>query len=96
MRVATVTEAKNGLSAVLDYVKHGIPVLITQHSKPIARIEPVDVADTATGCHMASLAAEGLITPPRKKLALKAFFDMPRPRCDGVVEALLKEREDSP
>jgi prevent-host-death family protein len=41
MRKATITETKNSLSALLDRVQHGETVLITDRSRPIARLEPV-------------------------------------------------------
>ena len=39
MKKASVSEAKNGLSALLDEVRQGETVLITHHGKPVARIE---------------------------------------------------------
>ena len=40
MKSASVSEAKNGLSALLDEVRQGETVLITHHGKPVARLEP--------------------------------------------------------
>lgn len=39
MRSASMSEAKNGLSALLDEVRRGETVLITRRGKPVARIE---------------------------------------------------------
>jgi prevent-host-death family protein len=40
MRRATITEAKNGLSALLEQVKSGESILITDRGVPVARLEP--------------------------------------------------------
>lgn len=40
MRTATVTEAKNKLSALLDRVRGGESILILDRGVPVARIEP--------------------------------------------------------
>jgi prevent-host-death family protein len=41
MKIASVSEAKNSLSALLDRVKAGESVLITERGMPVARLEPV-------------------------------------------------------
>jgi prevent-host-death family protein len=41
MKTATISETKNGLSALLDRVRHGETILITDRSRPVARLEPV-------------------------------------------------------
>lgn len=41
MRTATITEAKNGLSSLIDRVRAGETVLITDRGRPVARLEPV-------------------------------------------------------
>ena len=46
MKTATITEAKNGLSALIDRVRAGESVLILDRGVPIARIEPI--GDTFT------------------------------------------------
>jgi prevent-host-death family protein len=45
MKRATITEAKNGLSALIDQVKAGETILITDRGVPVARIEPVSASD---------------------------------------------------
>ena len=46
MKTATITQAKNGLSALIDLVRGGESVVITDRGRPVARIEPVtSVAD---------------------------------------------------
>ncbi len=98
MKTASVSEAKNGLSALLDQVKAGESVLITDRGIPVARIEPVSEADDPEGW-LLRLERKGLIRrgngmPPDE--LLRRMREIGRPRLpDGmsVVEALLEERE---
>ena len=41
MKKASITEAKNRLSALIDGLKRGSPVLIVDRGRPVARLEPV-------------------------------------------------------
>lgn len=41
MKKASITEAKNRLSALIDALKSGSPVLIVDRGRPVARLEPV-------------------------------------------------------
>ena len=41
MKTATITEAKNGLSALIDRVRAGQTILILDRGIPVARLEPV-------------------------------------------------------
>ena len=41
MTTISVTNARNHLSGVLERVRQGETLLITDHSRPIARIEPI-------------------------------------------------------
>jgi len=41
MKKASITEAKNNFSALIDSVKGGSPVLIVDRGRPVARLEPV-------------------------------------------------------
>lgn len=59
MRRATITEAKNGLSALLDRVKAGETILITDRGVPVARLEPA-VADDDEG-RLARLERAGIV-----------------------------------
>jgi prevent-host-death family protein len=42
MRTAGVREARQNLSALLDEVKKGREVVITEHGRPVARLVPPD------------------------------------------------------
>jgi prevent-host-death family protein len=45
MKTASITEAKNSLSALIDGLKSGSPVLIVDRGRPVARLEPVIIGD---------------------------------------------------
>ena len=49
MNTATITEAKNRLSALIDRVKGGESILILDRGVPVARLEPVSAYSDATG-----------------------------------------------
>ncbi len=42
MKTATISQTKNSLSALIDRVRHGESILITDRSRPVARLEPVN------------------------------------------------------
>jgi prevent-host-death family protein len=98
MKTASISETKNGLSALLDQVKAGESILITDRGVPVARIEPVSEADDPEGW-LLRLERKGLIRrgngmPPDE--LLRRMREIGRPKLpDGmsVVEALLEERE---
>jgi len=96
MKRATITEAKNRLSALLDRVRHGETVLILDRGRPVARLEPATgVSDDPNG-RLARLDRRGVIrravAPPPKALIARKF---PKGRkAYGVLEALLEERRE--
>lgn len=97
MKKASITEAKNGLSALIDSVKAGASVLITDRGQPVARLEPVETGqETDWDARLARLVRDGLVRPARAKLP-KSFFtrELPKLKDDAsVVEALLEERRE--
>jgi prevent-host-death family protein len=93
MKTATITEAKNGLSALIDQVRAGRTILITDRGIPVARLEPVadhpDQEGRLARLERAGVIRRGLAPPPLDLLA------SPPPRLRpgvSVVEALLEER----
>lgn len=49
MNTATITEAKNRLSALIDRVRSGESILILDRGVPVARLEPVAAFPDSTG-----------------------------------------------
>ena len=96
MKTASITQAKNQLSALLDAVRHGETVLIMDRNCPVARLEPV------TG--MTGMVAEGrLARLERAGLLLRGTGELPNLGWDGrsspaqqvsVLRALLADRDE--
>lgn len=93
MKTANIATAKNQFSRLIDRVKHGETILITERDKPVARLQPLDSAEPALG----ALHASGLLTPPAGRLDLAAFRAAPRPSLESarsLSAAILAEREE--
>jgi prevent-host-death family protein len=97
MKKASITEAKNRLSALIDGVKAGSSVLIVDRGRPVARLEPV----TSAGEHeqdgrLARLIRDGIVRPARAPLSRALFTDNPpRPKNGAsAVAALIAERRE--
>jgi prevent-host-death family protein len=95
MKSATITEAKNGLSSLLDRVRAGESILITDRGRPVARLEPVTAMEETDGrllrLERAGSLRIGEAAPPIDLLR------SPAPRLpDGAsaVDALMAERRD--
>jgi prevent-host-death family protein len=91
MKKATITEAKNQLSALIDRVRHGEIIVITDRGRPVARLMSAlaEAAEDTEG-RLARLERRGGLrlassSPPKmKKLSGK--------KKSGVLDALLDER----
>jgi prevent-host-death family protein len=95
MRTATITDAKNGLSALLDRVRAGETVLILDRGVPVARLEPVSSGLSASG-RLERLERAGLVRRAVRPLSTD-ILTRPRPmpaHGGSVVQALLEERRD--
>lgn len=95
MRRATITEAENGLGALIDPVKAGESALTLDRGTPVARLEPIVGSGTSDGrverLERARLLRRGLTAPPVD------LIGRPGPAVpDGVslVDALLEERRE--
>ena len=65
MRSATITEVKNQLRAIIDRVKAGETVLVTDRGQPVAKIQPIR-ADGDDGARLVRLERSGIIRPASK------------------------------
>ena len=93
MVVTSITETKNRLSALLDLVRSGETVVITERGRPIAHLVPAAAADDDEG-RLARLERAGLITRGRGGPPSKLLLSPP-PRAEAsVLEALLEERRE--
>lgn len=96
MRVVTITEAKNGLSALIDVVQGGETVLIVDRGRPVARLGSAVSAslDDPEG-RLARLQRAGIVqvslgVPP----TLSQREPSSRPNGGGSLRALIQERRE--
>ncbi len=93
METASISEVKNGLSAIIDRVKGGESILVTDRGIPVAVIEPIggriDVED-----RLARLERAGVIRRSKGELPME-LLRTPGPTLpDGVnlVDYVIDER----
>jgi prevent-host-death family protein len=94
VKKASITEAKNNLSALIDSVKGGSPVLIVDRGRPVARLEPITRIGSGDE-RIARLIREGVVRPARRA-GQRALFSTRPPRAKAGasgVRALLDERQ---
>jgi prevent-host-death family protein len=97
MKRASITEAKNNLSKLIDGVKAGTPVLIMDRGRPVARLEPVSGgADADDTGRLARLVREGIVRPGRSPLPKSLFTEQPPTPKGGAsaLDFLLEERRE--
>ncbi len=93
MKKASITEAKNRLSALLDAVRHGQTVLILDRGIPVARLEPVAGEEDSEG-RLARLERQGIL---RRGLShARQVVRKPLKTKKGVslLQAVLEERRE--
>ena len=96
MKMATISETKNGLSALLDRVRHGETIVVTDRGRPVARLEPIageEEAGPEEG-RLARLERAGIIRRAREG-RLEEIARVPPPRPVGgadIVAAIVDER----
>ena len=97
MKSASVSDAKNSLSALLDEVRRGETVLITNHGKPVARIESYHTTELTAREAEAELVRRGVADPPRAPLDVEGFLNASVPRLTAGISAsrfIAAEREE--
>lgn len=97
MKRASVTDAKNGLSALLDRVRHGETIIIEDRGIPVAQLNPVTSGPATTdGGRLARLERHGIVRPavssaPGKRL----LTPPPRPKRPVALSRLaIAERSE--
>ncbi|HEV2300772.1 MAG TPA: type II toxin-antitoxin system Phd/YefM family antitoxin [Stellaceae bacterium] len=97
MKIASITEAKNNLSALIDSLEGGSPVLIVDRGRPVARLEAVTAGPAgAEGGRLLRLFRGGLARP-RRAAPPQTLFSQEPPRAKAgisAVDALLEERRE--
>jgi prevent-host-death family protein len=97
MKRASISDAKNQLSALLDRVRHGETVIIEDRGVPVAKLEPMmSMGKTDVEGRVARLVRRGVLreptAPPAKELLAGPLPKLP----DGIsiVDILIEERGD--
>jgi prevent-host-death family protein len=97
MKKASITEAKNQLSALIDRVREGETVWITDRGRPVARLEPVnalpgpDPGGMLSRLERAGIIRKGLMPPP---IALIAETGPRIKAGESIVRVLVEERSE--
>lgn len=97
MKRTSITDAKNGLSALIDRVRHGESIIIEDRGVPVARLESV----TGTGRgeiegRAARLQRQGVLRPALAA-APKRLLGTAPPKPGGgaaLSDAVVAERRD--
>jgi len=95
MVVASVSEAKNRLSALLDLVQGGEIVVIVDRGRPVAKIESLRGDAMDPSGRLARLQRAGIVRAGSGEI-VRAILDEPPPKPRGgasALEHLLSERE---
>ena len=94
MKKASITEAKNNLSALIDSVKGGSPVLIVDRGRPVARLEPVSASRPDDDSRLGRLVREGVVREARRSVPKDLLATKPPRLKKGAsgVRTLLEDR----
>jgi prevent-host-death family protein len=93
MRSASISQAKDGLSSLVDRVKAGEVVLITDRGVPVARLEPIATSTDSSG-RLERLSRAGLARPATRTLP-REFLEGPTigsPQGTNAVDEVTVER----
>lgn len=96
MKRASITEAKNRLSALLDHVRRGESIIIEDRGVPIARLESLLADSGASEGRLARLERQGLVRRPSAPPPTDLITEPPPRPCGDVriSETLIAERRD--
>jgi prevent-host-death family protein len=92
--VATITQAKNRLSALIDQVRGGESVLIVDRGIPVARLESAIGVDLEDGGRLSRLERAGAVRSARKPPARDVLSQRPPSSRPGssAVRVLIEDR----
>jgi len=95
MKKASITQTKNNLSALIDGLRAGSPVLIVDRGRPVARLEPIE-GDEEEGQdgRLLRLIRDGVLRPRRSDPPASLFNTSPPRAKASAVELLLDERRE--
>jgi prevent-host-death family protein len=97
MGKASISETKNRLSALIDRVRKGETILITDRRRPVAQLGPVlELSGVSTNERLISLERAGVVRRARKRLpAALSRRQGPAPKKGAsALAALIAERRE--
>jgi prevent-host-death family protein len=96
MKKASISEAKNNLSALIDRVKAGSSILIVDRGHPVARLEPVTDVHADDDDRLARLVRAGIVRPARGAVSAAVLrSDPPRAKKNAsALRVLLDDRRE--
>ena len=89
LRVVGVRELRQQASRVLDLVKKGEVIIVTEHGKPIAEIVPIKKTK------LERLIEQGAVTPAQKPFNAERWSNTDGPKYPEALELFLKERREA-
>lgn len=95
MTKASISQAKNRLSALIKQVQNGEPVVITDRGVPVAELVPVRLG-AGVPARILGLAQKGLVRLPEVSPDTE-WLDLPRPAPipgPSAVDLLLEDRRE--
>jgi len=98
MTTASISVTKNRLSALLDQVRHGQRVIVTDRGIPVAMlVQPDAAADDKTDGRIQRLRRQGILVGGSGWIDVKSLRPPRRLTGGGMTlsEALRQEREES-
>jgi len=84
-----VRELRQDASKVLDLVKGGESVIVTEWGKPVAEIRPIKATT------IQDLIDAGMITPAKDRFDPKVWIPLPNPDGRSLLTEFLKERREA-
>jgi prevent-host-death family protein len=92
MNKVSIITAKNQLNGLIDRVKQGETIVIIESGKPVAQLQPVNIAEPI----LSVIHASGLLKLPVAKLDLAVFLAAPRstiPSNHSLTSAIIEDRD---
>lgn len=93
MKKASITEAKNNLSALIDGLRNGSSVLIVDRGRPVARLEPA-TRESERDEIVSRLVRHGLVRPRRTNPSRTLFTTQPPKARASALDVLITERRE--
>ena len=95
MKTASISATKNQLSALIEQVRQGESILITDHDRPVARLTPVAVENgQSSSDELALLERKGILRRGHGEACRLASPVVPTQHA-SALQALLQERESA-